>query len=293
MHRFFTLIKFELKKILNRKKAFLFLAALNIIPLIASLILLIVYIRFRGFGFEEMQFSVMHEIVQALFTWHVKLFSYIAPFFLALVVADSFSTEFNRGHMKMLLLTPVRRWQIITAKTISIMIFLLIAVCIGGFFLQADLLIARALAENITIPEGESIYLVNTSSAMQILAMIFVGNLMLIGFFVMFSLFFESAILMSFSSLMVLMGVHSYYFIGSEILSHIQHIDNWHVRMMDWCFTRHLSKLFEVDIIQRVLEGRAGIFSPEIYPTITATLGWAAFFFAAAVFFFSRKQILH
>ena len=134
MRRMLFLILFELKKILNRKKALLFLLALNIVPLVASLALIVAYVKFKGFGFGEVQFSVLHEIVKGLFTAHFKLFAFIAPFFLALVVGDSFSTELSRGYMKMLLLTPVRRWQVITAKTLAIMLFLLLAVCLGGFF---------------------------------------------------------------------------------------------------------------------------------------------------------------
>lgn len=195
MHRITTLILFELKKILNRKKALLFLLALNVIPLVASLALLAAYLKFRSFGFGEVQFSVLYEVVQGLFTGHVKLFSFVAPFFLALVVGDSFSSEFNRGYMKMLLVTPVRRWQVISAKTIAIMLFLLLAVFIGGFFLQADLLVARALTQNsgalpgVATPEAP-LYLVSTGAAFQLLLMTFVGNLMVIGFFIIFAMFF-------------------------------------------------------------------------------------------------------
>lgn len=295
MHRMITLIKFELKKILNRKKALLFLLALNVVPLVASIALLIAFIKFRGFGFGEIQFSALYEIVQGLFTGHVKLFSFIAPFFLALVVGDSFSTEFSRGYMKMLLLTPVRRWQVITAKTLAIMLFLLLAVCIGGLFLQADLLVARALTQSSGILPASAGYsgplsLVSTSAAVQLLAMTFLGNLMLIGFFIVFSLFFESAILMSFSSLSALMAVHTFYLIATNLLNKI---DAWYGRAAEWCFTRHLDSLFSVSTIEKVLEGKVTLFSSEIFATITSISGWAALFFMVALGIFSRRQILH
>ncbi|EKD83143.1 MAG: hypothetical protein ACD_39C00861G0002 [uncultured bacterium] len=308
MKRMLFLILFELKKILNRKKALLFLVALNVVPLVASLALLVAYVKFRGFGFGEMQFSVLYEIVQGLFTGHVKLFAFIAPFFLALVVGDSFSTEFSRGYMKMLLLTPINRWQVITAKTVAIMIFLLLAVFIGGMFLQADLLIARTLTQNSGImsdallknmPESirdnlpsdeKPLYMVSTGSAMQLLAMTFFGNLMLIGFFIVFSLFFESAILMSFTSLSVLMGVHTFYLIATNLLNKI---DPLYDQLAKWCFTRHLDDLFAVKSIQNILEGKASLLSEGIFSSLLAISLWTAAFYLLATLIFSRRQILH
>ncbi len=295
MRRMLFLILFELKKILNRKKALLFLLALNVVPLVASLALIVAYVKFKGFGFGEVQFSVLSEVVQGLFTAHFKLFAFIAPFFLALVVGDSFSTELSRGYMKMLLLTPVRRWQIITAKTVAIMLFLLLAVCLGGFFLQADLLVARSLTQvSGVLPESlnlaQPLYLVSTSSAMQLLALTFLGNLMLIGFFIVFALFFESAILMSFTSLSALMGVHTFYLIAANLLNKI---DVWYEHAAQWCFTRHLDKLFSLDTINSILENRANLLSAGIYDAWLAAFGWAVLFYAIAVLLFSRRQILH
>lgn len=259
--------------------------------------------KFKGFGFGEVQFSVLHEIVQGLFTGHVKLFSVIAPFFLALVVGDSFSTEFSRGYMKMLLLTPINRWQVITAKTVAIMIFLLLAVCIGGMFLQADLLIARTLTQDSglipdiltnklpdVLSDNKSSYLVSTGSALQLLSMTFFGNLMLIGFFIVFSLFFESAILMSFTSLSVLMGIHTFYLIATNLLSKIE---PWYGTMAKWCFTRHLDDLFAVKSIEKILQGEASIFSGEIFSSLLSISIWTISFYLLATLIFSRRQILH
>ncbi|PKL46019.1 MAG: hypothetical protein CVV42_17910 [Candidatus Riflebacteria bacterium HGW-Riflebacteria-2] len=303
MKRMLFLVLFELKKILNRKKALLFLVALNVIPLVASLALLVAYVKFKSFGFGEVQFSVLYEIVQGLFKGHVKLFSFIAPFFLALVVGDSFSTEFSRGYMKMLLLTPINRWQVITAKTVAIMIFLLLAVFIGGMFLQADLLLARTMTQNSgVIPDSlmqelpdqlntsKPLNLVSTSSALQLLAMTFFGNLMLIGFFIVFSLFFESAILMSFTSLSVLMGIHTFYLIASNLLSKM---DPWYDTLAKWCFSRHLDDLFAIKSIENILEGKANIFAGEIFSTLLSISAWTVAFYLLATLIFSRRQILH
>lgn len=295
MNRMLTLVLFELKKILNRKKALMFLVALNVVPLVASLALLVAYMKFKSFGFGEVQFSALYEIVQGLFMGHFKLFAFIAPFFLALVVGDSFSTEFSRGYMKMLLLTPARRWQVITAKTVAIMLFLLLAVSIGGMFLQFDLVVARSLTQNSgIIPDAANIarpiYLVSTSSALQLLALTFAGNLMLIGFFIVFSLFFESAIIMSFTSLATLMGIHTFFLISSNLLNKI---DIWYDKAAKWCFTRHLDNMFSVDTIKNILEGRGNLLSDGIYGSWLAVSGWTVVFFAVAVLIFSRKQILH
>lgn len=300
MSRMLTLILFELKKILSRKKALLFLIALNVVPLVASVALIIAYVKFKSYGFGEVQFSMLYEVVQGLFTAHIKLFAYIAPFFLALVVGDSFSTEFSRGYMKMLLITPVRRWQVISAKTIAVMLFLLLAVTIGGIFLQADLWVANAITQNSgmvpssIVPDGLSLEkpatLVSSLAAVQLLFMTFAGNLMLIGFFIFFSMFFESAIIMSFTSLSVLMGLHTFYMIAHNFLGKL---DVWYSDMAQWCFSRHLSDMFSIARIESILEGKASLFSAEVSATLLSSFGWAALFFLVSVIVFSRKQILH
>lgn len=302
MKRMLILILFELKKILNRKKAFLFLTALNIIPLIASLALLVSYLKFKSFGLGELQLSILSQIIQTLFTWHFKLFSIIAPFFLALVVGDSFSTELSHGHMKMLLLTPVSRWQVISAKTVAIITFLLLAICIGSIFLQADLFIARAISQHsgntaidmISGLAGEatkpSVYLVSTSSAFQLLVMSFLGNLMIIGFFIIFSLFFESAILMSFASLIVLMGIHTFYLVADNILVSL---DASYAKLAEWCFTRHFTDLFSVENIENMLLGKVNIFTIDIANTLSSIMAWTAVFYIIAAYIFSRRQIPH
>ncbi len=297
MRRMLFLILFELKKILNRKKALLFLLALNVVPLVASLALLVAYVKFKGFGLGEVQFSVLHEVVQGLFTAHFKLFAFIAPFFLALVVGDSFSTELGRGYMKMLLLTPVRRWQVITAKTMAIMLFLLLAVCLGGMFLQADLLVARSLTQSSGFLPGsiqteldKPLYLVSTLSALQMLILTFMANLMLIGFFIVFALFFESAILMSFTSLSVLMGIHTFFLVATTFLNKI---DVWYDQAAKWCFTRHLDEIFSLGNIDNIIGGRINLLSDGVFAAWTATFAWAVFFYAIALLLFSRRQILH
>ncbi len=300
MRRMLVLLMFELKKILNRKKALLFLIALNVVPLVASIALIVAYVKVKSFGFGELQFSMLYEVVQGLFTAHIKLFSYIAPFFLALVVGDSFSTEFNRGYMKMLLITPIQRWQVITAKTLAVMLFLLLAVTIGGIFLQADLLVARAMTQNSglnntgLVPDGINLdkpaNLVGTMAALQLLFMTFAGNLMLIGFFILFSLFFESAILMSFTSLSVLMGLHTFYLIATNLLGKL---DAWYIDAAQWVFSRHLSDLFAISRIEKILEGKISLFDGEVMASLGSSFAWAAFFYVLALAIFSRKQILH
>ena len=297
MLRLMNLILFELRKILNNKKAFLFLLVLNITPIIASLVLLIAYISCKGLGLGDFQFMAMKRIIQAMFTSHFTIFGYTAPFFLALIVGDSFSTEFGRGYMKMLLVTPVRRWQVIGAKSFAIIIFLLIAVLLGGFILQADLLIARG----ITQPSGvlpnplqeklmdTSISMVTFSSALQLLVITFVANLMMIGFFIVFSMFFESAILMSFCSIGCVMAIHVFY-LSSYMLKELV---KWFGPLEKICFTRHFTDLFSIKIIQEILDGNITIFSEKVLEPMGFSLLWAVIFYVLAVIIFSRKQVLH
>lgn len=298
MKRMFNLILFEIKKILNHKKAFLFLLVFNVVPMVASLALLIAYITTRGFGLGDIQFVAMKKAVQWLFTAHFTLFGYIAPFFLALIVGDSFSTEFGKGHMKMLLVTPVRRWQVITAKSMAIITFLLIAIAVGGLVLQGDLLIARF----ITQPSGilpqdlraqaldTSLSMVTPQSACQLLVLSFIANMMLIGFFIVFSMFFESAILMSFCSLSAVMGIHVFYWISS---SPLKEVVKWFAPVGKFCFTRHYTDSFSLELIEKMLESKLTLFSNSVAEPLGYSLIWAIVFFLIAIFIFSRKQILH
>ncbi|NLF97126.1 MAG: hypothetical protein GX569_10335, partial [Candidatus Riflebacteria bacterium] len=116
------------------------------------------------------------------------------------------------------------------------------------------------------------------------------GNLMLIGFFIVFSLFFESAILMSFTSLSVLMAIHTFYLIASNLLSKM---DPWYGTLAKWCFSRHLDDLFAIKSIERILEGKASIFAGEIFASLVSISLWTAAFYLLATFIFSRRQILH
>ncbi len=321
MKRLMNLVLFEIRKILNRKKAFLFLLVMNIVPVVSSIVLLIAYISCKGFGFGNVQFAAMKSMVQGLFSAHFTIFGYTAPFFLALIVGDSFSTEFGKGYMKMLLITPIRRWQVITAKSISVMCYLLVAVALGGLILQADLLIAKGITdpgilpasvaeemgvtvspemtENIikTLPENvqkrvslnNSIVMVSASSAMQLLVVTFVANLMLIGFLIVFSMFFESAILMSFCSLAAIMAIHVFYW-SSKIFGPVV---EWLKTVAKFCFTRHFTDLFSINLIKDVIEGKINLLSDKIFEPMGYSLLWAVIFYALAVFIFSRKQILH
>lgn len=321
MKRLMNLVLFEIRKILNRKKAFLFLLVMNIVPVVSSIVLLIAYISCKGFGFGNVQFAAMKSMVQGLFSAHFTIFGYTAPFFLALIVGDSFSTEFGKGYMKMLLITPIRRWQVITAKSISVMCYLLVAVVLGGLILQADLLIAKGITdpgilpasvaeemgvtvspemtENIikTLPENvqkrvslnNSIVMVSASSAMQLLVVTFVANLMLIGFLIVFSMFFESAILMSFCSLAAIMAIHVFYW-SSKIFGPVV---EWLKTVAKFCFTRHFTDLFSINLIKDVIEGKINLLSDKIFEPMGYSLLWAVIFYALAVFIFSRKQILH
>ncbi len=297
MNRIMNLILFELKKILNNKKAFLFLLVLNITPIISSIALLIAYISCKGLGLGEVQFMTMKKIVQSLFTGHFTLFGYIAPFFLALIVGDSFSTEFGRGYMKMLLVTPVKRWQVIAAKTFSIITYLLVAVVLGGIILQADLLIARCITQPSGLLPGSlqaqalgnSLSMVTASSAFQLLLITFVANLMIIGFLIVFSLFFDSAILMSFCSLSAIMSIHVFYL--SSIM--LKELVKWFGPLSKLCFTRYFTDLFSISLIREILDGRSSLLTDKVFEPMGICLIWSLFFYGIATFLFSRKQILH
>ena len=292
MTRFSNLLLFELKKVLARKKAILFLLALNVVPILAGCLSLIAYVRLRGMAFNaSLELSVMVQWIQAVFTGHIKLFAWISPFFLALIIGDSLSGESGRGHLKTLLLTPVHRWQVIVAKAFAVMAFLLVAVTIGGMVLQVNLWIARALSTgpNVVIDVSVSTTLIETSAALRVLFLMFVGNLAMIGFMILFSMFTDSTIIMAFTSMTLLMGMQSYVLMAPML----DQFDPRYGKVSNWLFTRHLSKLFEIDTIQGLLEKNLLLTSETLKDPLLGSLGWAAFFFGLAAFIFSRKQIFN
>jgi len=292
MNRFFVLVKFEIKKVLSQKKAILFLLALNVVPILASALALLVYMKFKGWGIGNLEFSMLLQAVRALFIAHIKFFSFISPFFLALIVAESFSAEFGRGYLKTLLLTPVARWQVVIAKTISILIFLLIAISLGGFFLQLNLWIAGALGESpaiiMDLDQKNSSTLVEPLVALNLLFISFAINLTLIGFFSLVSLFFDSPILMTFSSLIILISVQAY----TMMAPFLEKVDMRYGEIAKWCFTKPLSRLSDIDTVSGLLEKKVGISSKEILDPLVETAGWGCLFFLLTLIFFQRRQVL-
>ena len=116
-----------------------------------------------------------------------------------------------------------------------------------------------------------------------------VANLMLIGFLIVFSMFFESAILMSFCSLAAIMAIHVFYW-SSKIFGPVV---EWLKTVAKFCFTRHFTDLFSINLIKDVIEGKINLLSDKIFEPMGYSLLWAVIFYALAVFIFSRKQILH
>ncbi len=292
MKRTLTLIRFELVKILGQKKALLFLLALNIIPLLTTLSLLFAYVKYKALAMGTLSYPMLFVAVKNLFVAHFKIFAWVSPFFMALIVGDSISTEFNKGHMKTLLLTPIKRWQIISAKTLAIMFFLIIALVVGGALIQSNLVIAKVLGKGSVqalADSSEPVSFITAGAATQLLLMSLVGTFALLGYFIFFALFFESAIIMSLVSIIVLMGVHSFYYIGTYLLLEL---DPWYGKAAEWCFTRHFDSILSFSNISDVLEGSKTMLSQDILAHFYPSLGWAAAFFGLAIWYFSKKQIL-
>lgn len=292
MRRFLTLIRFEMVKVLARKKAFLFLLALNVVPLLASIVALLIYLKLKGWGLGGFEFSVLVEMVRGLFIAHMVVFAWISPFFLALVIGDSVSGEAGRGSLKILLLTPVERWQVVVAKAVAVLVFLMLAVALGGFFLQLDLWVARAMTESPAMRwdvKTASTALVETTAALQLFVLSFLSHLALVGFFLVFAQFSESPIMMAFISLIVLMTMQVYVLMAP----HLAHLDPRFGQVADWCFTRHLSKLSSIETVQGILDQRLSLWHPDVWQPLRDGLGWAAFFFAVAILLFRRRPILN
>jgi len=303
--RFLLLFRFELKKVMARKKAILFLLALNVVPILSGLLGLLVYTRIKAWGLDPIKFTVLAKAVKGVFTLHMLFFSVISPFFLALVIGDSISGESARGHLKMLLLTPVTRFQILVAKTMAVMTFLMVAVAIGGMFLQGTLWLAKGMTEPpITLPaipglgqlgpiggagEAESARLLDGATALKLLFLSFVAHLAIIGFFSLLALFSESPILMTFVGLIILMTIQVYYLMSPTLAE----FDAVYGTIAEWCFTRHFSGLFEIRVIHGLMDGTRTLGDAGIRENLLGCLGWAAAFFGLSVVVFRRKHILN
>ncbi|HNW35759.1 MAG TPA: ABC transporter permease subunit [Candidatus Ozemobacteraceae bacterium] len=289
MRRLMVLFAFELKKVLARKKAILFLLALNVVPILASIAALLAYLKMRSLGLGSIEYSMLVEMVQALFTAHMKLFAWISPFFLALVVGDILSGEAGRGHLKTLLLTPVARWQVLLAKAAAVMIFLLMAVALGGLFLQIDLWVAHSMSQSGAIImdiRDTGAVLADSRTALRLLTISFMANLAMVAYFLLTALFFETPILMAFVSLIILMTMQTYVLMAPYLMK----LDDAYARWLPWCFTRHLSQLTDLQTINGVLNQSLMLTSSEVWEPLTGSLGWAGLFLALAMFVFHRRQ---
>ena len=292
MSRFLMLLRFEIIKVMARKKAILFLLVLNVVPILAAGLSLLLFTKFKGWGLTQFNFSILSEAIKALFTAHLKLFSWIAPFFLALVIGDSLSGESGRGHLKTLLLTPVSRLQILLSKGLAVMLFLLAAVMVGGIFLQSALILARIIGESPSVikdvTDGTA-QLITSVAAVKLLFVSFVGNLPTVCFFLLFALFADSPILMAFSGLFVLITMQVYVMAAPTLAR----LDIVHEKIAAWCFTRHPSTLFDIDTIQGLLAGSQGLGSEHVTAALQGCLGWALVFLFTAHLVFGRKPILN
>ncbi|MBF0498768.1 MAG: ABC transporter permease subunit [Candidatus Riflebacteria bacterium] len=292
MQRFLILLRFEIKKVMARKKAILFLLALNVVPILAGFLAMLLFMKFKTIGIGGLQYSILNEAVRGLFTAHLKLFAWISPFFLALVIGDSISSESARGHLKTLLLTPVTRVQVLVAKAVAVLFFLLAAITVGGIFLQISLIVARFIGDSPDIirdvTDG-STHLVSTMTALELLSISFVANMTMVSFFTLFALFAESAILMTFTGLIILMGLETFVLMAPTL----GQFDPIYLRIADWCFTRHPSKLFELETLSGLMDGSLSIAADPVRSALLGSLGWALAFFSLSIFFFRRKSILN
>lgn len=267
--------------------------ALNVVPIMASIIALLLYIKLKGWGFGSVEFSVLLQTVRGLFVGHMKFFAVISPFFLALLIGESISGESGRGYLKTLLLMPIPRWQVLVAKGIAVLLFLLLALFIGGLFLQMNLWVARAMTESpnliMDLDKSVSTSLIDAPTAFNLLLMSFVSNLAMVSYFILFALFFDSGILMTFVSLIVLLAMQSFVFMAP----YLDKLDPRYEKVAEWCFTRHLSRLSEITTLMEILEGKLALSSREIFEPLLAGLGWTVLFFVISILYFQRRQVLN
>ena len=149
-----------------------------------------------------------------------------------------------------------------------------------------------------------SLSMVTATSAIQLFVISFIANIMMIGFFIVFSMFFESAILMSFCSLSAIIGIHVFYF-SSDILKALLSsfltkgsslellINSFESISKYFCFTRYYTDLFQITIIQELLDGKISIFADKVTVPIGFCIVWTIIFYIIANLIFSRKQVLH
>ena len=288
-NRDLVLFIFELKKILGQKKSFLFLLTLNIIPIMATVGLIILFVKCYSFGLPPATVKGLFEAIKVGFKTHYTLFACLAPFILALIIGDSFCTEFNKGYMKMLLLTPIKRIDIILAKSLAILTFLIIATLFGGVLLQCDLILTNLILNKIPTEAVASFSLISVSSAFKLLLIAVIGNLLTASFLVFVALFFESATVMAVSSsftLMIIFGIHLATPLLTQIYKWLEYVENIN-------FTRHLSTIFSPNTISQICDGKMSVFTGEVFYNCMYALLWSAIFFALSTLVFSRKHILH
>ncbi|MBI3038429.1 hypothetical protein HYY75_05165 [bacterium] len=254
--------------------------ALNVVPILASILALLVYAKVKTWGLGGLEFSMLVKMMKALFTAHLKLFFWISPFFLALVIGDSFSGESGKGYLK-----------IILGKSFAIVIFLLLAVTLGGIFLQVDIWVARlvSVSPGVIMDMTANASIIDSITALRVLFIMFVANLTFIGFFILFSQFWDSPILMALASLIVLMSIQTYVLMAPFLAR----FDPIYAALEKWCFTRHLSNLFAMENISSVLSNDLTLSDERLWNPLVASFGWAIFFFLIAWLFFERKPILN
>lgn len=290
MPRFVLLVGFELRKILLQKKAFLFLLALNVVPLLTSTLGVLLWVKVQSLGFTQgLEYSFLVEGMRGILTGHIKLFSLVVPFFLALIVGDVISRELGNGQMKTLLLTPLARAQILAAKALAVMLFLSVVIAFGGVLLQIDIWVAHALKSQsgIVFDLPAETQLLTTTAALRILALTFVMDLVLIAYFTVFALLTDSALLMAVGSLILLMSSAVF----CAIAPVVEKLDPRYEAVAKWLFPRYLSEVLSIEAIKGLIEGKVALGDAQMLNPLLATGAWTVGLGLLALGVFHRREI--
>ncbi len=290
MPRFVLLVGFELRKILLQKKAFLFLLALNVVPLLTSTLGVLLWVKVQSLGFTQgLEYSFLVEGMRGILTGHIKLFSLVVPFFLALIVGDVISRELGNGQMKTLLLTPLARAQILAAKALAVMLFLSVVIAFGGVLLQVDIWVAHALKSQsgIVFDLPAETQLLTTTAALRILALTFVMDLVLIAYFTVFALLTDSALLMAVGSLILLMSSAVF----CAIAPVVEKLDPRYEAVAKWLFPRYLSEVLSIEAIKGLIEGKVALGDAQMLNPLLATGAWTVGLGLLALGVFHRREI--
>ncbi|MFC1744176.1 ABC transporter permease [Candidatus Riflebacteria bacterium] len=300
IRKMLALIRLEIFKLRRQAKTYIALIALNALPIISFIISLLVVFRLKTYHLENLiPYDSIQEIYKFLLLCHLKALNWLMPFFLVMLIADMISGELARGTIKTLILRPVTRSQVLTAKIITVMLFLMLTVFFGAFILQCNLVF---LKWTILRPEYikdlvQDAGIIPFDALVELFFVAFCVNLTVVCFCAMISVFTHSSTLSMALTILILLIFYSWAILDPIIAAIFDKFYlGGYTQLSKYLFTYSIERLTDLEFLDTVLKvSKPGSYVPAEIPMkrhLAVLAAYTCGFVFFCYYYFNRRDIL-